>query len=441
MQLLRSLVVFLVFMISISWGVALPPIQFWKTSNGVPVYFIQRHHAPMLNIRVLFRAGSAYDGSYHGLSSLTDSLIGLGTSTLAPTAASESLDNVGAELSNDISRDGAWVGMKLLTDTPYLEPSIHLFEALLTDPRWTDNTLKLAKSQLLTQIHQNNQNPTVVSLNRMTHLLYGDHPYGHPVEGTVNSVSALTIDQVKQFYLKNYVAKNARVVMVGDLSTAKAKQIADEVTSKLPSGKAEKTLPRVELPTPLPQVAHWPFQSVQTVVMLGQIGIDINSTDRYALSMATAILGQLPLTSILFQVIREQAGLAYSPAAYVTPTAERGPFIVLFNTRTAETARAVTLLKKTMADYIKNGPTQAQVKLAREYMLGKFKTQFISNEDLVELLNTIALYNRPLNSWQKAMHAYQTMTREQIKHAIQAHLSMQKMILLTVGQEAQHASK
>lgn len=420
---------------------ALPNINFWKTKTGVPVYFIKRPSAPMCDLRVLFKAGSAYDGQAHGLSALTNNFIGLGTSDLTVSQSSELVDALGAVVRNDNNRDGAWVGMRMLTNTPYLDRSISLFKKLIARPRWTKATLNLAKSALITDIQQANQDPTKQAFKKMMHLLYVHHPYAHSDSGTVDSMKALTLPQAKTFYKQYYVRQNARILLVGDLTTHEAKQIANQVADVLPKGQPAKPLPPVISPKPLPRVAHLPFQSVQTVVMLGQLGLDVQSPDRYALSMATTILGQLPLTSILFQVIREQAGLAYSPVAMLNCLEKRGPFLVLFNTRSAETSRAVALLKKTVSSYIAKGPTQAQVKLAKDYMLGKFETQFISNQDLLEPLSTLALYHLPLDSWQKAMGAYKSMTPQKVKRAMHAHLSMQKMVLLTVGQEASHANK
>lgn len=441
MKRLLSVVLY-VFMIVSLPSYALPAIHFWKTTSGVPVYFIQRHNAPMLDIQILFPAGSARGFKQPGLAYLTNQMLGMQARRLSTQHVLEQLDTVGSILKRDVKADYATLGIRTLSKPTYLNRSIKLLSALIGHAVFSQKNLEIVRANMTSLILQRQQNPSAVAIEALSRSVYGSHPYAMPKLGTLLSIKKIKLSDVQQFYKHTYNQSQAKILLIGDISQAHAKKVAERLSNKLQHNPVSlKPIAAISQSHHTYFSKHINFSSEQTAVVLGQLGIPMQATNRFALTLATVILGQVPLDSILFKQIREQAGYAYNPAAMLLSRSRRGLFFVSFNTRYPVSQKAVHLLKKVMTNYIQKGPTQHELDVAKQFILGSFKIDFVSNDDLGQLLSEVAFYNLPLDQWQRAMSAYQSMTLKDVNVAIHQYLSLQKMILITVGKAPAHEAE
>ncbi|MEJ2344119.1 MAG: pitrilysin family protein, partial [Gammaproteobacteria bacterium] len=215
---------------------ASPEIQHWQTDNGAQVYFVHAGDLPMVDVRVVFHAGSARDHGNAGLARLTNQVLFLGADGLSADQIAERFDAVGAGVGNGSERDMAWVSLRSLTRPESLGPALETLAQVLAQPEFPAADFERERKHALVAIEQQKQSPEAVAERAFYAALYGDHPYASPPLGTAASVKALTREDLRTFYRRYYVGRNAVVAVVGDLSRTEAQQLAQRLVGGLAAG-------------------------------------------------------------------------------------------------------------------------------------------------------------------------------------------------------------
>lgn len=408
-------------------------IQHWQTARGVPVYFVRAPEIPMMDVQLVFRAGSAYDGTQYGLANLTNGLFGEGAAGLTADQISEKFDAVAAIFSNTVSTDLAAVGLRSLTDPNYLKPALQTFATVISAPDFSTIPFERVKKQALVALQAELQSPTAVAKKVFLKALYGDQPYGHSPSGTMESVAKLTQQDAQNFYQRFYVAKNAIVAIVGDLSVEQAHEIAEQVTQALVKGSTPEPLAMAQAPTqPVMKQIHFP--SEQTTVVLGELGVTPLDVDVYSLTVGNFILGGAGLVSRLFTQIRNQRGLVYNIASQFAMLQAKGPFAVVFQTRNQQARNAWDVTRTALVDFINQGPTDQEVAKAKQHIIGEFPLTIDSNADILGRIAFIGFYGLPLDYLDTYRDKINAITAEQIRAAFQKHLNPKALVTVTVGQ-------
>jgi zinc protease len=407
-------------------------IQTWHTANGAKVLFVATKTLPMLDIKVAFHAGSSEDGKRFGVAQFTNAMLSEGTKTLTADQIATNFDKVGAQFGTNVGRDMANVSLRSLTKAKYLTPALKTFAAVLMEPAFKAKAFKRVQQQTLSTIKQQQQDPTSIASNNFYATIYGTSPYGHPVVGSAQTVQALQQKDLQNFYAKYYVARNAVISIVGDVSLKQAQAIATQITKNLPEGKAAKSI-SIE-PSPQTAIKHIDFPAAQTTALIGQIGINWQDPDLFPLLVGNFILGQSPLTSKLFQEVRNKRGLAYSVSSGFTMLQNNGPFVIFLQTRTEQAKHAIQVSKDTLQNFIDKGPTTKELAAAKKSIVGRFPLKFASNSQISAILTTIGFYNLPDNYLDTYRNKISAVTTKQIQTAFTQQLNLQKMTVVTVGQ-------
>lgn len=418
---------------------AAPRIQTWTSPAGVPVYFIQRNDLPMLDVSLVFDAGSSRDGKLWGLSTLTGMMIDQGTTTLTANQIADQWSASGALFGVNVTRDMTQLHLRTLTQPSSLASSMKLLHQLLLNPAFSSSDFSIQKNQLQAAIRYQKQKPNALALMAFFQSLYGPYSYAHSPKGSLQTVSAITTDSVRDFYQQYYVARNAKLILVGNLTAKKAREWSSMLLADLPAGQKAKALPPVA-PIKHPDSEVIPFPSKQSSIVLGQLGITRESPDYFAYMVGNHILGGLPLSSILFNQIRNQRGLAYSVASYFIPLQQTGPFIITLQTQAKQSVKATALAQQILQRFISKPVSAAQLALAKSNMKGAFAIALSSNQQLSDLLTYIAFYDRPLNyldTYQKNINA---VTAKDIQQAFSSLFTPDQLLIVTLKPEKQHAS-
>ena len=414
------------------YALAFAPIKHWQSSQGGRVYFVKSEGLPMVDIRLLFDAGSARDGQQQGIASLTARLLETGTGQWDADQLAQQFDDVGARYSYDVVRDNAWLGLRSLTDTPLFDQALLAFQELAAQPQFAEADFQRIKSQVLIELKQQQERPDVIAKKTFYQALYGQHAYAHLEEGSLASVQAITLADIKQFYQQYYVLQNAMLVIVGDMSEAQARQTADTLFSRLAQGtKAGSLAPVIALGKA--KAEHIAFPSTQTHVLAGLPVLSRNDADYFPLYVGNYTLGGSGLVSRLFEEIREQRGLAYSAYSYFLPLAKPGPFMLGLQTQNKQTELAISVLKQTLNTFIDKGPTQAELEAAKKNLTGGFVLRFDNNRKLLNYVAMIGFYQLPLDYLETFQAKVSQVTVEDIKAAFQRRVHTQLLQVISVG--------
>jgi len=413
-------------------GWAMAPIQHWQTGNGARVYFVPAPELPMVDVRVVFDAGSARDNGHPGLAHLTNALLDQGAGELTADQIADRLAGLGAQLSTGAMRDMAWVSLRSLSAADRLDPAADLVAKVLAQPTFKKTAFDREQQRLIVAARQREQQPAAVAQQTFYRDLYGNQPYGSPPGGTVDSLQGLNSEDARGFYLRYYVAHNATVAIVGALDSKQAHALADRLVGRLPAGEAPDPLPKVaDLSRGKTQRVDFPAS--QTTIMMGAPGISRTDPDYFPLYVGNYVLGGGGLVSRLNEQIREKRGLSYSVYSYFAPMARRGPFVLGLQTRNDKASEALGLMKKVLDGYVKNGPTAKEVEAAKKNITGGFPLRVDTNAKIVEYLAMIGYYHLPLDYLKTFNRKVQAVTRKQIHAAFERRVHPDRMVTVIVG--------
>ncbi|OPA96531.1 peptidase M16 [Pseudomonas fluorescens] len=406
-------------------------VQTWTTAEGAKVLFVEAHELPMFDMRILFAAGSSQDGNTPGVALLTNAMLNEGVPGKDVSQIASGFEGLGADFGNGAFRDMALVSLRSLSDSDKRDAALALFDEVIGKPTFPADSLARIKNQILAGFEYQKQNPAKLASLELFKRLYGDHPYAHPSEGTPDSVPAITLAQLQAFHAKAYAAGNAVIAVVGDLTRAEAEAMTAKVSASLPKGPA---LAKIAQPTePKAGLSHIEFPSKQTHLLFAQLGIDRADPDYAALSLGNQILGGGGFGTRLMSEVREKRGLTYGVYSGFSPMQVRGPFMINLQTRAEMSGGTLRLVEDVLADYLKNGPTQKELDDAKRELAGSFPLSTASNADIVGQLGAMGFYNLPLSYLEDFMKQSQALTVEQVKAAMNKHLSADKMVIVTAG--------
>jgi zinc protease len=409
---------------------ALPQIEHWQTTNGARVYFVAAHELPMVDIRVVFDAGSARD-TVPGVASLTAGLLAEGAGSLDADAIAERFDALGARFGANASRDNINVSLRSLTDPALLQPAVDTLALLLRAPSFPADAFERERNRTLVALRAQEQSPGALADRAFHQALYGEHPYARPTLGTTASVTALTRDDVLTHYRHYFMGRNAIVVIVGDLNRTAAEILSETVAGRLPPGSVPPPLP--EVAPALGDTVHVAHPSSQTHILLGQPVLSRGDPDYFALYVGNHILGGSGLVSRISDEVREKRGLAYSAYSYFLPLRRPGPFQIGAQTKTASVAETLAVLRDTLERYLAVGPTPDELVAAQKNITGGFPLNIDSNSDIAGYLAMMAFYDLPLDYLDRFIERVNAVTVGQIHDAFRRRVDPTRLVTVTVG--------
>ena len=406
-------------------------IQSWQTTSGAKVMYVQANQLPMLDIEVAFDAGSARDGENWGVAAMTSSLLGTTTSKLNEDQVSETFNSIGAQIGSGVTRDSASISIRTLTRPEIMQTALNTFETLISDTQFTKSIFDREMQRLKIGLKQKTVKPQVISNETLWKTLYGDHPYAHPSSGTLESVETITLDRLKAFYKKYYVASNAVISIVGNVDKAQAKKIAEQLMQNLPKGQKP---PGLVAPNAINK--HKPitidFDSTQTYYSLAQLGIERGHPDYAALFVGNHILGGSGFGSLLMEEVREKRGLVYSVYSYFAPQKVAGPFLIGLSTKNASALEADKVVRETLDGFLKDF-TDEKLQAIKDNLIGGFPLRIDSNAKILGYISMIGFYGLPLDYLDWFPKQIEQVTKEDVLKAWNKHIKPDEMLQIMVG--------
>jgi zinc protease len=411
----------------------------WHTKNGAQVVFYKATEVPMLDINVAFAAGSAYDGQHFGLSALTTQLLSQGTNLFNATQIAEQFADTGAQFNGNVSRDMVALQLKTLTNDDALKQAVKTFASIINKPAFRQDAFTREKIQQIAAITQIQESPNEVANLVFFNKLYQQHPYAHSVKGTIESVKAIKLGQVREFYSRFFVASNSVIVMVGAIDSEKAHLLAEQLTQNLPKGKAAAPIPKATQLTE-GETINIDFPSSQTILRIGQVGIDHTVPDYFPLMIGNYILGGGALVSRLSNEVREKRGLTYGVDSQLMPMPGNGSFLISLSTQNKKATTALKVTEETLAGILTNGPNEDELLAAKQYMIGSFPLSLASNSNIAGMLLRIAFYHLPDDYLDTYTARISAVNVADIRKAFKNLIHTDKMLYVSVGSQQQKTS-
>ncbi|MEO8603016.1 MAG: pitrilysin family protein [bacterium] len=399
--------------------------------NGATLLVSEQHNLPLVLVRVVLDAGARRDPTGQGgLANLTADLLAEGTTTRSAEAIKESIDFIGAALGANADQDYAVVSLQVLRKD--LDTGLDLLADMLLRPALKADELARQREAVLASIRADEDDPTSVAQKAFQRALYGETPYGHPVEGTEASVARLTRADVQQFYRRFYGPAGAAIVIVGDLSVDEARGALARVLGDWRGG-APAPFVYPPLSEPAATVLHIDRPVTQAGIVLGQLGIARDNPDFEQIAVMNYILGGGGFSSRLMDNIRTQAGLAYSVGSVFAAGKSPGPFEIVMQTKTASVGDAIARARQ-QVEAIRTAPvSDAELQEAKRYLTGSYPLRLDSNAKIADFIAQTWFYGLGSNYADVYIERVSAVTAEDVQRVAQTYLHPERFIDVVVS--------
>lgn len=349
------------------------------------VWFSEDHTLPMIAITASIPAGSVYDpAGKAGTAMFAAALLDEGAGKMDAHAFQMAISDHAIRLSASPDRDSLVISMVTLTDNA--DEAFRLLGLALSKPRFDESAIARVRQQIIASLKQSATEPNSVASRAFTNLFFRNHPYGHSVDGTLDSVVTINQADLRNFAKSHWVKAGLQVAISGDVDAATAKKLLIEAFGKLPSTKPP-SLPDVKNPG-APGIHRVALPVPQSTIIFGLPGIKHSDPDFLIAYVDNNILGGGGFSSRLMNDVREKRGLTYGISTGVVPYALGGAIVGQVATKDASVAETIKVVRATMRKFAKQGPTEKELTDAKTYLTGSFPLAFDSNTGITAQLNT-----------------------------------------------------
>jgi zinc protease len=416
-------------------------IQHWTTAGGARVYFVENRDLPMLDVSVSFAAGSARDTRERsGLARMTQQLMSLGAGDWSEQEVAERLADVGALLSGHFDPDRAGFSLRTLSSREEREQSVGVLRAVLAAPRFEAAVLAREQARAIAGLKEAATKPQYLGERAFQAAVFGDHPYALDESGEIDALARLARDDLVAFHRQHYRASNATLAIMGDIGRAEAEALAEALTADLPPGDAPPAIPPVRVSARGSEQVI-PHPATQSHLFLGLPAIERGDPDFFPLIVGNYILGGGGFDSRIMQEVRVRRGLAYSAYSAFQPMQALGPFVMGLQTRREATAEALRVVRETLEAFLRDGPTEAELVQAKNYLVGSFPLRLDSNRKILDQLAAIGFYRLPLDWLDTYISRVEAVTREDVLRAFRNRIRPEAMHTVIVGGQPDAAQR
>ena len=435
MTLKFKLIIFFVIMTLSNLSTANVEVLSYKTKNGINVLYSKSENIPMIDIKITFDAGSNKDGDLKGLSMLTHNLLDEGTSKMNSEEIASVFESTGAVFNTSVSKDRSSVSLRSLSDKKYLDPSIKMFLKILSNSIFPKDEINLQKDRTISSIIEDDADPGEISINLFFKEMYGDHSYAFPTIGTKNTVKKIKRKDVLDFYKKNINIENATIVIVSSLSKKEVIYLSEKISKSLNTSAVKNSDNLALIKNSKEKNIYKNFRSEQAHIYIGGLSIKRGSENHLPLYVGNYIFGGSGFSARLMQELRIKRGLTYGVYSYIYPMKDIGPFVIGIETKAEQAKESVKLIHNMLKDFYKNGPTDKELKHAKEAIINGFPLRIDSNRDILNYLSMINYYNLPLDYLNTFTSKISKITKKDIIKSFNEDIDVKRLITLIVGNE------
>lgn len=403
-----------------------------KLSNGIKVSGIEHNEIPTVNFNLVIEGGHLLDNTAkNGVANLVSKVMMEGTATKTPSLLEEEIQKLGANIFMFTGNEAIYLRGNTLTRN--FEATMKLVEEILMEPRWDEEEFGRIKTATINSIKRSAASPRVIASNQYNKSLYGeDHIFAYPTRGSVANVESITIDDLKEFYNKNFSPSISSFNIVGKinkdtalsvLSNLESKWAAKEVvipTYELPAARDKSSLIFIDVPN-----------AKQSVINIGNLSVSRSHKDFYALEVMNFKLGG-NFTGDVNMILREEKGYTYGARTRFSGSKRQGSFKASSSVRTNTTAESVEIFRDAFKNY-KNGIKKEDIEFTKNSMIKTNARRFETQFELLSMLNERSSYDLEANYIEEEESIIRSMTLEQHKSLANQYLDQSKMVYLIVG--------
>jgi len=405
------------------------------TANQMKVLGVEQTELPLVNFSLIIDGGHMLDSfDKNGVANLMTDIMMEGTANRTPQELEEAIELLGASINMRTGNEAITISGNTLVRN--FRETMDLVEEILLNPRWDEEELKRIKLSTINSIKRSSANPNVVSRNVRNKVLYGEkHMLAYPISGSVTSVEAITMNDLKSFYENYFSPSVSRFHIVGNIDKEEVLTVLEDLESKW--AVKEVSIPTYPLPEKRDKASLY-FVDIpnakQSVIDIGYLSMARTDSDFFAATVMNYKLGG-SFSGNVNLILREEKGYTYGARTGFSGTKTPGTFSASSSVRTNTTYESVQIFKEEIEKY-KNGITQEDLDFTKNALIKSNARRFESQYSLLNMLQNISAYNLSSDYIAEEEQIIENMTLEQHKLLANKYLDATEMGYLVVGDAA-----
>ncbi len=354
------------------------------SAGGIEAWLVEDHSSPILSMIFSFDGGAALDPSgKEGLATMVAGLLDEGAGDLKSQDFQSRLDDLAASFTAKADDDALRGEVK--TTTANRAAAFDLVRLALTRPRFDADAVERVRGQLVAELARQQGEPSVVAQRAFAAMVFGQHPYGRPAEGTPAGLAAITVADLKDWVGQRFGRDHLIIGVAGDITAAELGPLLDTAFGDLPASVADASVSDTEPGAP-GRVVVLRRQIPQSVAVFGEPGVKRDDPDWYAAFVMNSILGGGGFSSRLTNEVRVKRGLAYGAASYLIPNDHAALIEGEVATRNERMADSLAVIKREWQRMADDGVTAEELADAKTYLNGSFPLQMDGTASIARLL-------------------------------------------------------
>jgi zinc protease len=406
-------------------------VQRVVSPGGIEAWLVEDHSNPIISMDIAFPGGASTDpAGKEGLAHMVSSLLDEGAGDLDSQAFQRRLAELSIRLSFDAGLDTFQGTVRTLKENQ--DTAFDLLRLALTAPRFDEEPVGRIRSQIRVQLERESESPNRIAGRALRQAMFPNHPYARPTHGTLESLPAITVEDLRRFVADRLARDVLKIAVVGDITAEELAVRLDETFRALPDHAAPFEVADV-VPRTNGEVVVIERDLPQSVVVFGHAGIKRDDPDFYAAYVVNRILGGGSFNSRLFEEVREKRGLAYSVYSYLQALDHAGLVmggVATQNARTGESLEVIRLEWKRMSE---SGPTREELEDAKTYLTGSYPLRFSSTGRIAGMLLGIQLDDLGIDYVNERNDLIDAVTLEDARRVAAGLLRAEALTFVVVG--------
>ena len=411
-----------------------PEVTRTQFDSGLELNAIELNQLPVVDLKLVIRSGSADDPQdMPGTAQIVAAMLKEGTRTMTSAQLAERVDFLGAHLWVDNDEENIYIQMRALSE--HLDEAMGLVADLAMRPAFSGSELGKLRKRELDRLALSQKDPNFLAAKEFYKRLYGDHPYAH-VDTTEAVVRKIGVSHLKAFHRQHFMPNNALLVGAGAVTADELQAAAAKAFKGWRKGEA----PTLDYPAPPTRAGREVVivdrpESVQSVILVGNLALRRDSPDYIPLRVANQVLGG-SAASRLFMDLREKQSLTYGAYSRVKENVEISPFQAYAAVRNEVTAQAMAGFMKHLEAIRATATPAAELNNAKRFLIDQLPLRLDTALKVVELMAEQRIYGLPDDYWQTFPTAIEGVTAQAAQAAAQKYIQADDALIVVVGRAA-----
>lgn len=398
--------------------------------GGLKAWLVEEHSIPFVALELRFKGGASLDEEgKRGATNLMMGLLEEGAGDLDARGFARASEALAASFGYSAGDDAVSVSARFLTENR--DEAIDLLRLSLAEPTFPEKAVERVRGQVLSGLRSDLKDPNAIAGRKFKALAFGDHPYATPYEGSVESVSALTREDIIAAYKGALARDRLYVSAVGDITEEELGTLLDRLLGDLPDSGA-----------PMPGEAELhleggvdvvDFDTPQSVAHFGQKGLERDDEDFFAAYVMNVILGGGGFESRLMTEVREKRGLTYGVYSYLVPKDHAALYLGSVASANDRIAEAIAVIREEWARLVKDGVTEEELDKAKALLTGAYPLRFDGNGAIARIMVGMQMDDLPIDYIETRNDKVNAVTREDVNRVARELLDPEGLQFVVVG--------